>query len=166
MLLHRLRELSGGDEPPATRRLPHAACHAPPATRRPSRAARRRRRAAWNSRINVWIRSPGLTLSAYCIIQAVFNGPSQAACPQYPPIVRRRISNQSAPVTFLASPCLGRRTECLARVAAGGCRRGAVLYQRTVRIAGFTPSRSRQRAGAAFPSLSSAAAARRYTCNG
>mmetsp|Transcript_3810 Transcript_3810/g.8252 ORF Transcript_3810/g.8252 Transcript_3810/m.8252 type:complete len:228 (+) Transcript_3810:81-764(+) len=38
---------------------------------------------AWNSRINVWIRSPGLLLCAFCIFQAVRHGPN-SSCQRYP----------------------------------------------------------------------------------
>ncbi|KAL1510689.1 hypothetical protein AB1Y20_006984 [Prymnesium parvum] len=40
----------------------------------------------WNSRINVWIRSPGLLLCAFCVYQAVRHGPANSACAIQPHI--------------------------------------------------------------------------------
>jgi hypothetical protein len=39
---------------------------------------------AWNTRINVWLRSPGLLLSAFCTYQAVRHGPPSTMCAQHP----------------------------------------------------------------------------------
>jgi len=41
---------------------------------------------AWNSRINVWIRSPGLLLCAFCVYQAARHGPADSACALHPGI--------------------------------------------------------------------------------
>jgi hypothetical protein len=38
---------------------------------------------AWNSRINVWIRSPGLVLASYIIYQAIHHGPP-STCSTHP----------------------------------------------------------------------------------
>mgnify|MGYP007078086960 CR=1 FL=1 len=38
----------------------------------------------WNTRINVWIRSPGLLLAAFCIYQAARNGPPSSGCAIHP----------------------------------------------------------------------------------
>ena len=38
----------------------------------------------WNSRINVWIRSPGLLLCAFCMYQAVRHGPADSPCALHP----------------------------------------------------------------------------------
>ena len=39
---------------------------------------------AWNSRINVWIRSPGLMLAAFLLYQATRHGPAGSTCAQQP----------------------------------------------------------------------------------
>eukprot|EP00962_Isochrysis_galbana_P052351 scaffold23755_cov163-Isochrysis_galbana.AAC.3 len=38
----------------------------------------------WNSRINVWLRSPGLLLAAYCMFVASRSGPRHTPCAQHP----------------------------------------------------------------------------------
>uniref|UniRef100_A0A7S3I2B0 Uncharacterized protein n=2 Tax=Choreotrichia TaxID=141411 RepID=A0A7S3I2B0_9SPIT len=39
---------------------------------------------SWNSRINVWLRSPGLLLAAYCMFVATRSGPTHTPCAQHP----------------------------------------------------------------------------------
>ena len=38
----------------------------------------------WNSRINVWLRSPGLMLCSYMGIEACRHGPAGTACANHP----------------------------------------------------------------------------------
>ena len=55
---------------------------------------------AWNSRINVWIRSPGLMLAAFLLYQATRHGPPGSTCAQRirgpPPLFARLAAAGSA----------------------------------------------------------------------